>query len=73
MNVTSLITLDYENIANCKLGENKPKTNPIQSQYNANQTQYNAKTNPIKPNFKRDTLLLRREAFSKSQQSVLFE
>jgi len=25
MNVTSLITIDYENIANCKLGENKPK------------------------------------------------
>jgi len=39
MNVTSLITVDYENIANWKLGENKPNSNPIQSQ-----------SNPIKPN-----------------------
>ncbi len=30
--VTSVLTKDYENIANWKLGENKPKTNPIQSQ-----------------------------------------
>ena len=29
MNVTSIITVDYENIANCKLCENKPNTNPI--------------------------------------------
>ena len=29
MNLTSLITVDYENIANCKLRENKPNTNPI--------------------------------------------
>ena len=29
MNLTSLIKVDYENIANCKLGENKPNTGPI--------------------------------------------
>jgi len=29
MNVTSLITVDYENIANWTLGENKPNSNPI--------------------------------------------
>jgi len=34
MNVSSLITVEYENIANCKLGENKPNTKPIQSQSN---------------------------------------
>ena len=28
MNVTSIITVDYENIANCKLCENKPNSNP---------------------------------------------
>ena len=33
MNVTSLITVDYENIANWKLGENKPKTNPIKPNF----------------------------------------
>ena len=33
MNLTSLITVDYENIANCKLCENKPNTNPIQTQF----------------------------------------
>jgi len=36
MNVTSFITVDYENIANWKLCENKP-----------NQSQYKPKTNPI--------------------------
>jgi hypothetical protein len=47
MNVTSLITVDYENKSNWTLGENKPnskpikaKTNPIQTQYEPNQTQF---------------------------------
>jgi len=35
MNVTSLITADYENIANCKLGENKPNQTQFQRQKNA--------------------------------------
>jgi len=39
MNISSVITRDYENIANWKLGENKPNSNPIQSQ-----------SKPIKPN-----------------------
>jgi len=29
VNVTSLITVDYENNSNWTLGENEPKTNPI--------------------------------------------
>jgi len=41
MNVKSLITVDYENIANWKLGENKANTNPIK-----------ANTKPIKPKTK---------------------
>jgi len=36
MNVTSLITVDYENIANSKLRENKPNTNPIRTQNKPN-------------------------------------
>ncbi len=32
MNVTVFYTKDYENISNCSLAENKPNTNPIQSQ-----------------------------------------
>jgi len=54
MNVRSVITKDYENIANWTLGENKPNSKPIkpnfspkQTQYKANQTQYKPKTNPI--------------------------
>ncbi len=43
MNVTSLITVAYENKSNWTLGENKPNSNPIK----ANQTQNKAKTNPI--------------------------
>ncbi len=39
------MTKDYENKFNWTLSENKPNTNPIQ-------TQYKAKTNPNKANFK---------------------
>jgi len=51
MNLTSLITVDYENIANCKLCENKANTKPIK----ANSKPIKANTNPIqsqsKPEF----------------------
>ena len=40
MNVNTVITKDYENKSNWKLGENKPNSKPIQ-------TQYKPKTNPI--------------------------
>jgi len=41
MNVTSLITVDYENKSNWTLGENKPNSNPIRTQ-----------SKPIKPKTK---------------------
>ena len=53
MNVTSLITVDYENKSNWTLGENEPNTNPIQTQSPSaiRNTQYEIRdTNPIKPN-----------------------
>jgi len=34
MNVKSCHTVNYENIANWKLGENKPNSNPIRTQSN---------------------------------------
>jgi len=43
MNITKLLTKDYENISNWTLCENKANTNPIQTQYKPKQTQ----TNPI--------------------------
>ena len=39
MNIRSLITVDYENIANWKLGENKANTKPIKANTNPKQTQ----------------------------------
>ncbi len=48
MNVTSLITVDYENIANWTLGENKPNTNPIK----ANTKPIKANTMPIQTQYK---------------------
>ncbi len=33
MNVTSLITADYENFANCRLSENKPNSKPIKANF----------------------------------------
>jgi len=47
MNVRSLITVYYENIANWTLGENKPNSKPIKANTNPKQTQYEPKTNPI--------------------------
>ncbi len=44
-------TTDYENISDWTLGKNKPNSNPIQSQFKANQSQYKPNSNPIKPNF----------------------
>jgi len=32
MNVSSILTTDYENISDWTLGENKPNSNPIQTQ-----------------------------------------
>ncbi|HUU18819.1 MAG TPA: hypothetical protein VMW72_16835 [Sedimentisphaerales bacterium] len=34
MNVNSLITMDYENISDWTLGENKPNSNPIKPNSN---------------------------------------
>jgi hypothetical protein len=46
MNVSPVITREYENKSNWTLGENKPNTNPIRTQ-----------SNPIKPNFKGKKML----------------
>ena len=40
MNVSSVITKHYENIANWKLGENKPNSKPIKANTNPIQTQF---------------------------------
>ena len=50
MNVTSLITVDYKNIANCKLGENKPNSNPIRTQSNPIKANKMPKQTQYKPN-----------------------
>ena len=46
MNLTSLITVDYENKSNWKLGENKPNTNPIKP--NFRKAQMNLKSSVTK-------------------------
>jgi len=40
MNVISLITVDYENIANCILCENKPNTNPIKANFKGKRSRW---------------------------------
>jgi len=55
MNVTSLITVDYENKSNWTLGKNKANTKPNKanlSQLKPIKCQNKANSNPIKPNFK---------------------
>jgi hypothetical protein len=51
MNVRSLITVDYENIANWKLGENKPNSKPIKPNTNPKQTQFTECPNEHKLSF----------------------
>ena len=54
MNVSSVLTRDYENEPLRRRGENKPKQ--TQSPSAIRNTQYEIRdTNPIKPNFKRAT------------------
>ncbi|MBA7608622.1 hypothetical protein ES703_15801 [subsurface metagenome] len=51
MNVSTVITKEYENNSNCKLRENKANTNPIkanQSQSNPIKCQNKPNTNPIR-------------------------
>jgi len=55
MNVSNIITKDYENKTLGERGKNKPNSNPIQSQYKA-------KTNPIQSQFKPNTCPPRRSA-----------
>jgi hypothetical protein len=44
MNVTNLLVRDYVQMDTWSIRKNKPKTNPIQTQYKAN-------SNPNKPNY----------------------
>jgi len=57
MNVTHLLTMNYEKKDTWSSGKNKPNTNPIQTQYKANtkpiQSQFKPNSNPNKPNWKR--------------------
>jgi hypothetical protein len=56
MNVSNLITRNYDKMDTWSGGKNKANTKPIQSQYKPNtnpiQTQFKANTNPNKANFK---------------------
>jgi len=59
MNVTYLLTRDYEKKDTWWSGKNKPNSNPIQTQYKANtkpiQSQYKPNTNPIQSRYKANT------------------
>ncbi|MBW8042464.1 MAG: hypothetical protein FVQ85_21060 [Planctomycetes bacterium] len=55
MNVSKVITTEYENNPNWTLGENEPKTNPIKANKMPKQTQYEHK----QTQFQRQKMLLR--------------
>ena len=54
MNLSAVITMNYEQMDTWSRGKNKPNSNPIQSQYKANtkpiQTQFKPNSNPNKAN-----------------------
>jgi len=54
MNVSSAITMNYEQLTMNYANKNKPNSKPIEPKTNPKQTQFKANTNPNKPNFKRD-------------------
>jgi len=51
MNLSAVITKNYEQLTMNNELKNKPNSNPIQSQFKPKQSQYNAKTNPIQTQF----------------------
>jgi hypothetical protein len=59
MNVTDLLIREYDKMDTWSIGKNKPNSNPIQTQFKPNQSQYKANTNPNKANFKGKNMLLR--------------
>ncbi len=50
MNVTSILTKDYENVHLLGRRKNKANSNPIQTQSNPIQSQFKPNSKPIKPN-----------------------
>jgi hypothetical protein len=52
VNVTEVLTTNYEQLDTWSIRKNKPNTKPIQTQFKANQSQNKPNTNPNKPNFK---------------------
>ena len=51
MNVNTVTTKDYENKQLYRCGQNKPNSNPIQTQSKPILTQYKPKTNPIQTQY----------------------
>jgi hypothetical protein len=51
LNVNKVLTKDYVQMDTWSIRKNKPNSNPIQTQFKANQSQNKANTNPNKPNF----------------------
>ena len=49
MNATPYNTMQYEDISDWTLSENKPNSNPIKANFNAYQTQTKPISMPIKP------------------------
>jgi hypothetical protein len=52
MNVNKVLTTNYDKMDTWSIGKNKPNSNPIQTQFKANQTQNKPNTKPNKPNLK---------------------
>ncbi|MGB2809691.1 MAG: hypothetical protein WBC22_18255 [Sedimentisphaerales bacterium] len=56
MNVNNVLTTDYDKKDTWSIGKNKPNTNPIQSQFKPNQSQYKPNTNPNQTHFQRQKI-----------------
>jgi hypothetical protein len=51
LNVTKVLTKDYDQLDTWSSGKNKPNSNPIQTQFKANQSQNKPNTNPKQSQF----------------------
>jgi hypothetical protein len=71
MNVTKVITSDYEEMDTWSIRKNKPNSNPIQTQFKANQTQNKPNTKPKQTQFHTNFALLKLVSTSRITKSFL--
>jgi len=70
VNVSDLITKNYDKMDTWSIGKNKPNSNPIQTQFKANQSQNKANSNPKQTQSPAGSSASRKKSISCTRQLV---